>query len=122
MCAGMSCFGRVWWGFVGGLFLFERIDISGNFDESECKFSNVTRRFSAPLLGLRFNEVSGDEGNRTVVLQNAQGCGDDPVSEPGEPPPLPQNPQKCRHRLRLINKTRFKPCLRYIPLPAIRRT
>lgn len=53
------------------------MDISGNF---ECKFffffSNVTLRFSAlRFWGSVFNEVSRDQGNRVVMLQNAQRTG-----------------------------------------------
>lgn len=73
------------------------MDISGNFS---CKFFKChATLLSAPLLGLSFNEVSRDEGNRVVLLQNAQSRGTAP-SQTWESP----FSQKFWHRWWLIKK------------------
>lgn len=107
MCTGMSCFGRVlvvvcccsfvlfslkgshfWKLFQVGMYIFQ---------------CHVPLR-SALLLGLCFNEVSRDEGNGVVVLQNTQRHGSSPVAGLGEPLCSPQCSQKSWHRPWLVNK------------------
>lgn len=95
MCTGMSCFGRVlvvvccwfWW---GGFFFFS---LKGQpfletFPRRNVHFPmSRYASLSALLLGLCFNEVSRDEGNGVVVLQNTQRRGSSPVAENLPAPP-----------------------------------
>lgn len=101
MCTGMSCFGRVWWGFVvllGIFFVFCFVGFFFRFvlkgwiflETLNVNVSDVTLPFlSAPFLGPCFNEVSRDEGSCVVMLQNAQRSG----SRAGRVPPLPFSPE-----------------------------
>lgn len=109
VCTGMSCFGKVWWGFVVLLKFFFVLFCLIFLESLDVNFRSF---LSVPLLGLRFNEASRDE--RRVVCGGCGGgdaskCTKDVAAAPSqswEKPLLLFFPQKCCHRWWFINQIR----------------